>query len=321
MTLTTNGRNQPYEIFLQEARLILWQIKTVLQDFSSNHGLAKIYTLVRTVNELQEKATAINLTDIALMAQRLKDIFRCLGKETFSVDTEMINLLLDATECLHQTLFRTMQVSQGEMASRMTQTEQIFTRLEARLNCCLPIETSPKSNIIALKTLKTKDPDKDIIAANQPLTEKLTLKTAQFFIWEDATAICYLPYNHIEESLFIKPDDIIQSRHQEFLHWQEQMIQVYHLCELMRRHHLLSTDIGSQPSNQTELALVINQGQRTVAVTSAIQRLVTEPELPLIPPSIKNGLPTEVSDSCLIGYTLSQQDQMVPVINVLSLVK
>ncbi|MEB3178870.1 MAG: hypothetical protein VKL59_07575 [Nostocaceae cyanobacterium] len=321
MTLTTNGRNQPYEIFLQEARLILWQIQTILQDFPSNHGLAKIYTLVRTVNELQEKATAINLTDIALMAQRLKDIFRCLGKETLSIDTEMIDLLLDATECLHQTLFGTMQVSQSKMASRMAQTEEIFTRLEARFSICLQTQTNTKSNIIALKPLKTKDPDKDIILANQPLTAKLTLKTAQFFIWDDGTAICSVPYNHIEESLFLKPGEIIQSRQQEFLHWKQQMIQVYHLSELMRRHQLLSTQIASQPSNQTELALVINQGQRTVALASVIQRLVTEPELPLIPPSITNGLPTEASSHCLIGYTLSPQDQMVPVINVLSLVK
>ncbi len=162
---------------------------------------------------------------------------------------------------------------------------------------------------------------KEVARANLPSASELTLKTAQLFVWQADSAIFALPYDKIKEHLIPKASQIVHSKKQRFLHWQEQEIPVYQLSELLSYNCPLpettqSKSLGAASSVESRagLMLVISQGQQILAIESAVERLVPEPEL-----AIKLFGTAIAPPNYLYGCTILSDERLVPVIDVAAL--
>jgi CheY-like chemotaxis protein len=146
--------------------------------------------------------------------------------------------------------------------------------------------------------------------ASPPLSAR-SLNLAEFFSWMANSVIFVLSYNRIEEYLTPKPDQVIQSRNQRFLHWRDQMIRVYPLSDLLNNGVFLS---GTAPrSTSTTSMLMVRQGQQMLALESDLKRSITEPTLLI---HAQDDLATP---SYLWGYTRLENDTLLPVVDVAAL--
>jgi two-component system, chemotaxis family, sensor histidine kinase and response regulator PixL len=135
-----------------------------------------------------------------------------------------------------------------------------------------------------------------------------SIKTTELFSWMANSVIFVLPYNRIEEYLAPKISQVIQSRNQRFLHWQDQMIRVYPLSDLLNDSDFLSSPASC--SSQATILLIVRQGQQFIALESNLKRLITEPNL-LIQAHDDPGAP-----SYLCGYTRLENDGLLPVVDI-----
>lgn len=150
--------------------------------------------------------------------------------------------------------------------------------------------------------------------ANSRFLPELSLKTAQFFVWIADSIVFVLPYGCIEEHFNPKADKKIQSQNKQFLHWQEQIVRIYPLSELLHNSNLLPEITVGQATCGAMLTLIIREGQQFFALESAVSRLSTEPEL------LIQRLGEELaSPEYLYGYTRLGNGGLVPVIDVMAL--
>ena len=155
-------------------------------------------------------------------------------------------------------------------------------------------------------------------SANSRCQPELSLRTAQSFIWIADSRVYVLPYTCIEEHLATKPDQIVQSQNQRFLLWQEQLIRIYQLSELLGSNPLspyaAPNAAAVSPNHRPMLTLVIRQERQVVALESTITRLIVESELMIQPPDAAIASP-----GYLYGYTHLENGEQVPVIDAMAL--
>lgn len=165
-----------------------------------------------------------------------------------------------------------------------------------------------------------------------PTTAKLELpvlprrlKTDPFFVWQTGSTIFILPYTSIEEYLVPTADQIIQVHKQRFLHWHEQMIPLHQLSELLSYNYPLpKLAFGESEVEAVKNVLVLNQGQQLFAIESAIERLITEPELEIQPvgEAIGQSPPNAIAPaSYTYGCTVLDDGRLFLVIDVTALLK
>lgn len=135
----------------------------------------------------------------------------------------------------------------------------------------------------------------------------------QFFVWRAGSTAFVLPYSSIEEYL-VPTDQIILAQKQRFLHWREQMIPIYQLSELIRYNYPLPDATFGKAEDEAVLTLVLKQRQRIFALESAINCLVTEPELMIEPFGTAIAPP-----SYTYGCSVLEDKRLVLVINALVL--
>ena len=118
-------------------------------------------------------------------------------------------------------------------------------------------------------------------------SSELTIQTANLLVWLVGSELFFVPYERIETTLMPQGEQIIQLEGQDFLLWQQQTIPIYRLAELLEISALPELNSRStRPtvcSPQMKLILIIKQGQQLVAIESAIERLVRQPELIIQP--------------------------------------
>ena len=156
-------------------------------------------------------------------------------------------------------------------------------------------------------------PSLPVTPANLPVVPEWRLNTDLFFVWRTGSTIVTLPYTSIEEYLAPKPDSFIQVQNQRFLYWREHIIPLYQLSELLNYNYLLP-DATFGTEDEGVLTLVLNQGQHIFAIQSAINHLVTEPELAIKPFGAAIAPP-----SYTYGCTVLEDNRLVLVINAAAL--
>ena len=143
-------------------------------------------------------------------------------------------------------------------------------------------------------------------------SSELMLPTANLLVWLAGSDIFTIPYDRIETSLMPKAEQIIPSAGRDFLQWQQQPIPIYQLSELLSDFtlpELNSSSIRSTVfSTEMKLILIIRQGEQLIALESAIERLVTQPELMIQP--LNNPL------SYCYGFSWWENQSLVRVIDV-----
>lgn len=143
MAFEDNIQDQARQRFLKEALGSLKEIKGALLAFYQDPNSAQIDTLVQAAYNLNDRAARLNLTDIETLAHPLNGIFQVLQQRKIEIDTELINLLLQAHNCLRLALLAQMQLSQDDQTANLVQANYVFAQLEAKLDPALPIDGNP----------------------------------------------------------------------------------------------------------------------------------------------------------------------------------
>lgn len=190
----------------------------------------------------------------------------------------------------------------GEL-SEATSLEEILVNLP--LDPLLASRTDPIFPTLEVRATEA-------ISFPSPLLER-SLKTTQLLIWASAAFVFFLPYSRIEENLPSKPEQKIQSQNQWFVHWRNQMLRLYPLAELLKCDRTLA--IENKHNSEATLTLIIRHNQQLIALESAIDRLITKPEIVLQPPSDSVQLPVYIP-----GYTRLENNELVSVVDVEALI-
>lgn len=106
----------------------------------------------------------------------------------------------------------------------------------------------------------------------------LILKTANLFVWVTGDTVCTVNSNSVAEILVAEAEQIIYSKQQRFLHWQEKIIPIYQLSKLLKYPNPRLDTVFSK-HHQPEPILVLNLGQQIFALEPEIESLIAEPEL------------------------------------------
>ncbi|WP_146242324.1 chemotaxis protein CheW [Acaryochloris thomasi] len=142
-----------------------------------------------------------------------------------------------------------------------------------------------------------------------------TLKTNNFFIWLSNSVVFALPYDNILGCVIPRLDQLFQSKQQQFLPWQGQMVPFYNLSELLNSTCRLPETL-SQDKSDTALTLVVQQGLKRFAITSMIKHLIIKSEMRINPLSDAVKLPRSVR-----GCTILDDSHIAFVVDVADLMR
>ena len=229
---------------------------------------------------LQNDAVDLELIEVQISAERLQILLRSLqAKKVVEITSRLEKDLLEAGAALRLSLLPYLPTEPSATAD---------VTLETPLSL-----VSPNNQLDSNSTRELELPTLDefpLLAEleNFPTeSSKLTLQTAKLLVWLVDSTIFTLPYDSIETSLMPTVEPIIHSQGQDFLPWQQQTLPIYRLSELLAADTLpqlnSSSTRSSLFSSQMRLILIIRQGQQLLALESAIERLVTQPELIIQP--------------------------------------
>jgi chemotaxis protein histidine kinase CheA len=147
--------------------------------------------------------------------------------------------------------------------------------------------------------------------AASPLEWKL--KTNSLFVWQAGSAIFILPYTSIAEYIVPQPDQMVRGGQQRFLTWHGQPLPLYSLFQLLKYNHP-SNSVEKLVEDRTLLTLAIAHGDKTFAIESPMQRLVTDAEIAIAPCDRAIAFP-----SYIYGCTVWENRRLLLVIDVMSL--
>lgn len=138
---------------------------------------------------------------------------------------------------------------------------------------------------------------------------ELRLATTQLFIClVDDLAFITLPFNNIAEILTSQAE-LVKQAGKRFLYWQERMVRVYRLSDLLDYTRPLPKATATS-NGEVLTMLVFSQNNHCCALELKIDRLVTEPEL-IVKPFGAAILPPRY----LYGCTIVEGGRLMPVID------
>ena len=304
-------------LFREEAEEILEYIQQILLELTQNIVLPNFFErtialAVDLMSILQNTAVNLDLIDVQIAAYRLENLLRLLRqKKVVEIDSELKKEILEAYEALELSLLPYLNPNQSEKNCDTTATLESLSSSDIKFDRGLSVSLDWEGDITQNSFDSWKPQsiswqnNTSLIQATQsdlPTTEKhqmvglvntnyvlpeLTLQTADLLVWLMDSNIFILPYDKIETNLMPKFEQIIQLGEQEFLQWQQQTIPIYSLSKLLHSCVLPELDHESirvaEFSLEMGLMLVVKQGQQVIVLKSAIERLVTQPELIIQP--------------------------------------
>ena len=288
------------QLFQQEAPEICQYIESTLLELTQTleeprFSLLNLALAIEFLSILQSDAVDLDLIEVQISAYRLQILLHSLQtKKVVEINQVKVGSALSRPSTLDSQLKREL-LEAGE-ALRLSLLP--YLNSEQSATACVALETtlflvSPDNQLDSNETRELELPTLDefqILAELEnihPESAELTLQTANLLVWLVDSNIFTLPYDRIEASLMPTIEPIIHSKGQDFLQWQQQTIPIYRLTELLAADTLpelnSSSTRSSLFSSQMRLILIIRQGQQLLALESAIERLVTQPELSIQP--------------------------------------
>ncbi|NJK41265.1 MAG: response regulator [Acaryochloridaceae cyanobacterium SU_2_1] len=152
------------------------------------------------------------------------------------------------------------------------------------------------------------------------LDQEVTLNTTLLFVWQQNRLLFMIPSDAVIEILIPRTEQMMGNGNQCCLSWQDQYVPFHRLTDLynQEQHELPPLSAGSTLGSTSAAAtfglspvLIIQQGGRTMALEVSINRLITEPELILQPPT-----PPQQTCSYFSGETVLENNQPYAVIDI-----
>ena len=261
-----------------------------------------------TVSELGSDTLAVRGEATSPHASSISDPRSAFLRRS-TLDSKLKRDLLEAGEALKLSLLPYLNTDRAARARVPIETLSSFVCKDSKLDSTQTIGIES----FTLDDLKILEDIENI----HPGSSELTLPTANLLVWLVGSDIFTIPYDRIEANLMPKAEQIIQTGGQDFLQWQQQTIPIYRLSELLKGFPLPELNSDSTRStvffSEMKLILIIKQGQQPIALESALERLVTQPELIIQP--IAHTL------SYCYGFSWWEQWSRVRVINVAALLE
>ena len=308
-----------YQLFHQEAPEIFEYIQETLLELTQPMMLTSFPPLnlafaIDLTCLLQSDAKDLELIEVQISAYRLEILLRSLqepkvveinevqaGEVTSphassisdsrsalrrrsNLDSQLKRELLAAGEALRLSLLPYLNTERLATASVAIETSLSLVGPDNQLdsNQTRAFELPPLDEFKILEELENIN----------PVSSELMLQTANLLVWLVDSDLFTLPYDRIETNLMPQVEQIIHSEGQDFLQWQQQTIPIYRLAELLdactlpKLKNYSSTQVSPKVtvfSLEMRLMLIVRQGQQLLALESALERLVTQPELIIQP--------------------------------------
>ncbi|MEB3359897.1 MAG: Hpt domain-containing protein, partial [Synechococcales bacterium] len=130
MAINPEIRDQAYLFFVEEVPELLQALESGLLTLSQDRSTAKVHNLMRAAHSLKGGAASIGLQAIATLAHRLETIFRACYSDTFEIDANLEDQLLQAFDCLRLPLIEQIETGRFDAEATLAIAEPIFSRIE-----------------------------------------------------------------------------------------------------------------------------------------------------------------------------------------------
>ncbi len=148
-----------------------------------------------------------------------------------------------------------------------------------------------------------------------------TLEINKLLVWLYGSAVFSIPYDKIEENLTVETTEIFQIGSKRYLEWQGQMIPLFQLSDLLKKHFLIpGIDVGktlekaSLSGQKTPLRLIIRLANKFVALESYIEKLITQSEIVVSP----FATALNPGEFCY-GFSVLEEERLATVIDIVAL--
>ena len=242
------------------------------------------YRLEILLRSLQPKKVA-EINEIQAGEGAMREPASCISdprsalSERITLDSQLKRNLLEAGEALRLSLLPYLNIDRSatEAVAIETSSSLVIQDNQLDFNPTRELELLTLDEFKILEELETIN----------PVSSELTLQTTNLLVWFVDSKIFTLPYDRIEANLIPQVEEIIQLEGQDFLQWQQKTIPIYQLDELLDEATRAELNSSSTKvtvfSPEMRLMLIVRQGQQLIALESAIERLVTQPELIIQP--------------------------------------
>ncbi|MGF1495347.1 MAG: response regulator [Elainellaceae cyanobacterium] len=132
MAINSEIRDQAYLFFVEEVPELLQTIESGLLTLRQDRSTARVHSLMRAAHSLKGGAAGIGLQAIATLAHRLETIFRACYSDSFEIDAELEEQLLQAFDCLRLPLTEQIETGMFDAQRTLAIAEPIFSAIEAR---------------------------------------------------------------------------------------------------------------------------------------------------------------------------------------------
>ena len=298
------------------------EFKTILVNSNPEQLLEELEIHLELLESFGQMLQIDRFVDIAQKAQsNLKSSpqeAKSIGKEVIASFSEIIKVILpeySPVESSESEFFELEETIEDTEIGAVCDLEDIFGE-----EVPLP-EITSISAMLATKQISLDRQEREETLASRASLEnvkQIKLKTANLFVWQANSAIFTVPYKNIEEHLIPQAGQTINLKDQRFLTWEEKIIPVYQLSELVSfDSQLLEKDDRKTKDNFPDCQnidrsiLVIDQDQQIIALEIEIDSLVADSEI-----EIKPFNPTQTSPTYLHGYATSKNGCSVLAIDI-----
>ena len=274
-----------YQLFQEEAQEILEYIRETLLELTQpmvlpNFPKLSLALAIDLMRILQSDAADLDIIEVQIAAYRLEILLRLIQqKKVVEIDSKLKKEIMEASEALKRSLLPYLNTDRSATVYVAMETPSSLVHKDSQLdfNQITEIELSALDEFKNLESIENLN----------HVSSELTIQTANLLVWLVGSDIFTIPYNRIEASLMSNVEQIIQSAGKDFLQWQQQTIPIYRLSELLNGFALPELNSSSTKANvdspKMRLMLIIKQYHQLIAIESAIERLVTQPELIIQP--------------------------------------
>ncbi len=123
-------RDHAYQFFIEEAPELLQIIENGLLTLRADRTSAKVHEIMRAAHSIKGGAASVELPTIKDLAHRLEDIFKAFYNEAVPLDEDMESLLLQAYDCLKDSLMTQITEGQFDEEAALSRAQPILEAIE-----------------------------------------------------------------------------------------------------------------------------------------------------------------------------------------------
>ncbi|MEB3311159.1 MAG: Hpt domain-containing protein [Snowella sp.] len=123
-------RDHAYQFFIEEAPELLQIIENGLLTLRADRTSAKVHEIMRAAHSIKGGAASVELPTIKDLSHRLEDIFKAFYNEAVPLDEDMESLLLQAYDCLKDSLMTQITEGQFDEVAAMSRAQPILEAIE-----------------------------------------------------------------------------------------------------------------------------------------------------------------------------------------------